>query len=392
MKEFLDILLDALIDTAKLAPFLFAAYLLLEYLEHRSSSKLANFLTNGKFGVPSGAVLGCIPQCGMSVAVSHLFSAGAVGAGTLVAVFVSCSDEAIPVLLADFRHLGSVVPLLLSKVAFAVVAGYLFDIIFRRHKFGGGHHEHEHDCDECDKIEEAHHHHCGEKCDSNVFLSALKRSVEVILFILAVNIIMGLLVHFAGEDAISAFAQKNKLLQPLFAALIGITALSKEERDRTAEFLLTHPVSRSHVTAQKLLAVMAQVVILNAAVVLVAVLATLAIGESIDGKLFFNVFLGYLLMQLEIACVTFGLSAFIRGGGIGIGLGLAFVLYFMNILANLTDSAEFLRYITPFSYADGTAIVSSGAIEVKYLIPGIAYALIGVAAAFIKYERKDIRA
>lgn len=178
----------------------------------------------------------------------------------------------------------------------------------------------------------------------------------------------------------------------LFAALIGITALSKEERDRTAEFLLTHPVSRSHVTAQKLLAVMAQVVILNAAVVLVAVLATLAIGESIDGKLFFNVFLGYLLMQLEIACVTFGLSAFIRGGGIGIGLGLAFVLYFMNILANLTDSAEFLRYITPFSYADGTAIVSSGAIEVKYLIPGIAYALIGVAAAFIKYERKDIRA
>ena len=222
MKEILDILLDALIDTAKILPFLFAAYLLLEYLEHRSSSKLADFLTNGKFGVPGGAILGCIPQCGMSVAVSHLFSAGAVGAGTLVAVFISCSDEAIPVLLADFKHLGVIIPLLLSKVAFAVVAGYLFDLIFKKHKFGGGHHSHEHDCDECDKIEEAHHHHCGEKCDSNVFLSALKRSLQVIIFILAVNILMGLLVHFVGEDAISSFAQKNKLLQPLFAGLIGL--------------------------------------------------------------------------------------------------------------------------------------------------------------------------
>lgn len=222
MKELLDILLDALIDTAKLTPFLFAAYLLLEYLEHRSSSKLADFLTNGKFGVPGGAVLGCIPQCGMSVAVSHLFSAGAVGAGTLVAVFISCSDEAIPVLLADFRHLGAIVPLILAKVAFAVAAGYLFDLIFRKRKFEGGHHSHEHDCDECDKIEEAHHHHCGEKCDSNVFVSALKRSLEVVLFILAVNVIMGLLVHFTGEEAISDFAQKNKLLQPLFAGLIGL--------------------------------------------------------------------------------------------------------------------------------------------------------------------------
>ena len=223
MKEYLDILLDAFLDTAKLSPFLFAAYLLLEYLEHRSSNKLADFLTNGKFGVPGGAVLGCIPRCGMSVAVSHLFSAGAVGAGTLVAVFVSCSDEAIPVLLADFKHLGVIVPLLLAKVAFAVAAGYLFDLIFKKYKFHQDHHhEHEHDCDECDKIDEAHHHHCGEKCDSNVFLSALKRSLEVLGFILIINLIMGFAVYFIGEENIAGFANKNKLLQPLFAALIGL--------------------------------------------------------------------------------------------------------------------------------------------------------------------------
>lgn len=177
-----------------------------------------------------------------------------------------------------------------------------------------------------------------------------------------------------------------------FAALLGISALAKEERDRTAEFLLTHPVSRSSVVAQKLAAVICEILILNLIVAAVAILGTLAIGQQIDGKLFFNIFLGYFLMQVEIACVMFGVSAFIRGGGIGIGLGAAFLLYFMNIIANLTDKAEFLRYITPFSYADGTSIVASGGIEVKYLIPGIVLAVIAVAAAFIKYERKDISA
>ncbi|MBQ2062621.1 MAG: ABC transporter permease subunit [Oscillospiraceae bacterium] len=177
-----------------------------------------------------------------------------------------------------------------------------------------------------------------------------------------------------------------------FASLLGIAALAKEERERTAEFLLTHPVSRIYVVAQKLLAVIAQILILNVVVSLTAVAGSLIIGEKIDAKLFCQVFLGYLLMQLEIGCVMFGLSAFLRGSGLGIALGVSFVLYFMNILANLTDDAAFLRYITPFSYADSTAIVSNGAIEVKYLIPGILYTVAGVAAAFLRYGKKDIRA
>ncbi|MBQ7455179.1 MAG: ABC transporter permease subunit [Clostridia bacterium] len=177
-----------------------------------------------------------------------------------------------------------------------------------------------------------------------------------------------------------------------FASLLGVAALSKEEHGHTAEFLLTHPVSRARIVAEKLAAVLAQVLILNLLVALAAVAASLAIGEKIDGKLFFNVFLGYLLMQAEIACVLFGLSAFLRGSSLGIGLGVAFVLYFLNILANLTDQAEFLRYVTPFAYADSTVIVSGGAIPVKYLLPGVAYALAGVAAAFGKYNKKDIHA
>ena len=177
-----------------------------------------------------------------------------------------------------------------------------------------------------------------------------------------------------------------------FAALLGISALAKEERERTAEFLLTHPVSRGYVVLQKLAAVIAEILILNLFVAAAAVVSTLAIGQKIDGKLFFCLFLGYTLMQIEIACVMFGLSAFLRGNGLGVGLGFAFVLYFMNILANLSDKCEFLRYLTPFSYADGTSIVANGGLEAKYLIPGLAFALLGVAAAFIQYNRKDIRA
>lgn len=177
-----------------------------------------------------------------------------------------------------------------------------------------------------------------------------------------------------------------------FAALLGIASLAKEERDRTAEFLLTHPISRSYVVVQKWLAVVAEILILNLVVVIGGVGASFLIGEEIDAKLFCSVFLGYLMMQIEIACVLFGLSAFLRSSGLGIGLGVAFVLYFMNILANLTDDAEFLRYITPFSYADGTAIVANGGIEIKYLIPGILLTAIGIAAAFLKYNRKDIHA
>lgn len=177
-----------------------------------------------------------------------------------------------------------------------------------------------------------------------------------------------------------------------FAALLGIAALAKEERERTAEFLLTHPVSRRYVVAQKLAAVIGEILILNLTVVASAVISTLVIGETIDAKLFCNIFLGYLMMQIEIACVMFGLSAFLRGNGLGIALGAAFVLYFMNILANLTDDAKFLRYITPFSYADGTSIVASGGIEIRYLIPGIIFTIAGIAAAFLFYERKDIHA
>ena len=175
-----------------------------------------------------------------------------------------------------------------------------------------------------------------------------------------------------------------------FAALLGISALAKEEKEHTAEFLLTHPVSRTRVITEKLCAVIAQIVILNLAVIAVTALSVLIIGEEADIKTLALLFSAFFLMQLEVAAVTFGISAFLRRGSLGIGLGLAAVFYFMNIVANLIDETKFLKYITPFGYTESADIIADGALNGGYLAVGMALAAIGVILAFWKYGRKDI--
>ena len=175
-----------------------------------------------------------------------------------------------------------------------------------------------------------------------------------------------------------------------FASLCAISVLSKEEKERTAEFLLTHPVSRVRVVAEKLISVLLQIVILNAVVYAIAVLSIAFIGETVPWQEITLMHTAYLLLQLELAGICFGVSAFLRRGSIGTGLGIAVIMYFLNIIANLTESAEFLKYITPFGYADGAEIVRNVSLEINMIAIGILFAVIGITAGFIKYCRKDI--
>lgn len=175
-----------------------------------------------------------------------------------------------------------------------------------------------------------------------------------------------------------------------FAAITGIFVLAKEEKEHTAEFLLTHPISRTSIIAQKLLSVIAQIVILNLIVAGVTAASILVIGEDVNAKTIALMFLAYFILQVEIAAITFGISAFIKGNGLGIGLGLAIGLYFLNIVANLTEDAAFLKYITPFGYTDGADIISNNALETQYLAVGLILTALGIAAGFWKYSKKDI--
>ena len=175
-----------------------------------------------------------------------------------------------------------------------------------------------------------------------------------------------------------------------FASVCAISVLSKEEKERTAEFLLTHPVSRVNVVAEKLISVILQIVILNVVVYVIAASSIALIGEEVPWQEITLMHTAYLILQLELAGICFGVSAFLRRGSIGTGLGIAVIMYFLNIIANLTESAEFLKYITPFGYADGAEIVRNVSLNMNMIAIGLAFAVVGILAGFIKYCRKDI--
>ena len=177
-----------------------------------------------------------------------------------------------------------------------------------------------------------------------------------------------------------------------FAAIIGITALMKEERDRTAEFLLTHPVSRTKIISEKLVSTFAIIVILNVIVLLCAVLSIKMIDEEIFWEELLIFHLAYLLMQFEIAGICFGISAFIKKSGLGIGIGIAGLMYLLNIIANITEDAEFLKYITPFGFTEGSDIINNKEITLEYLIPGMIIMVICIVIGYVKYSKKDISA
>ena len=176
----------------------------------------------------------------------------------------------------------------------------------------------------------------------------------------------------------------------IFAAIAGAAALAKEERDHTAEFLCTHPVSRVRIAATKLCSVWTQVILLNAAVAAVTGLSILAIGEKADGKIIALTFVAYLILQLEIAAVGFLISAFAVRGSMGIGIGVAFGFYFMNILSNISEDAEFLRYLTPFALAEGSTIRADGALNGGYLAVIAGVTLISAVLAVWRFAKKDL--
>lgn len=177
-----------------------------------------------------------------------------------------------------------------------------------------------------------------------------------------------------------------------FAAITGISALMKEERDRTAEFLMTHPVSRRRVITEKLVSTFTLIILLNAIVLACSWISVVMINEEIEWKEVLLIHLAFLILQFEIAGICFGISAFISRTGIGIGIGIAAVMYFINLVANISEDAKVLKYITAFGYTEGADIIHDHGLKMEYVIPGMVFMLIGIVAGYVKYSRKDIRA
>ncbi len=215
MEFFVDILKDAAIDSVKLLPFLFVSYLIIELIEHKASKKIKCALAkSGKFGSIIGSICGVFPQCGFSVTASTLYSGRIITVGTLIAVFISTSDEAIPVLLANPESIGKILPLILVKVCFAILVGLFVDfIIVKKHTLK----EQEEDSEEhihevCD--------HCH--CEKNIFLSVLKHTFSIFIFIFIFSLILNGIIELIGEENLSKVLLTGNVFQPIIAGLIGI--------------------------------------------------------------------------------------------------------------------------------------------------------------------------
>jgi len=203
------ILLDSLIDSAKLLPLLFLVYLLVEYLEHKNNRFMQNmFIKSKRLGPVLGAIFGTVPQCGFSVIAADLFSRRAISVGTLIAIFIATSDEAIPILLAHPDKLTYMLSLIGVKLLAAMIFGFLIDLIVKT---------------KIEKTEnEAHEHFHGncESCDDGILKSAIIHSVKIFLFIFLVNIILGAAAEFL--EPYMQYISGNKFLQIPVSCAFGL--------------------------------------------------------------------------------------------------------------------------------------------------------------------------
>lgn len=246
MEMFLHVLLHSLIDTAKLLPFLIVVYFLIEFLEYKNIFKFENSkLLKGKYSPAVGALFGSVPQCGFSVISSELYAKRKVSVGALIAVFIATSDEALPIMLSNYKAIPSLLMLILMKVIMAIVVGYitmlLYSKIFKQAKHN--HHEHDdnheehskeenhsHEDDEHEKEEHelGHHNHVHACCNHEFkgkkynWKHPLVHCLKITLYIFIVNIVMGLVVELVGEDTLSAFLKSSSIFQPLLAIAIGL--------------------------------------------------------------------------------------------------------------------------------------------------------------------------
>ena len=178
----------------------------------------------------------------------------------------------------------------------------------------------------------------------------------------------------------------------MYAALLGIAALSKEETAHSAEFLHTLTLSRRGILTGKLAAIVTLLAAFGLLHYGVFLSASALIGESIDLRSLTFFTLAQSLCQLELAAVCFALSALSKRSGLGVGLGLALVLYVLDLVSRITDKAAFLQYITPFSYANATDIFVNRGIEAIPACVGGVVALTALATAYFIYTRRDIAA
>ncbi len=218
----LEIIKDTLIDGVRLLPFLFITYLIMEYLEHKTGKKTKNIIQkSGKLGPLCGAILGIFPQCGFSAAASNLYAGRVITLGTLIAIFLSTSDEMLPVLISKNAPIGLILKILAIKLVIGIMAGFVIDFIGqsmnkKRKQVKKDKKEIE---EEIGHICEHEHCHCEE---GGIIKSSITHTLNIFLFIIIITFILNIIIHFFGEENLSNLILNMPIIGPIIAGLVGL--------------------------------------------------------------------------------------------------------------------------------------------------------------------------
>lgn len=212
MNIFIEIIEHTLLDSIKLIPFLFLTYLLMEYIEHKTSNKVRQTIQkSGKLGPLFGGLVGIVPQCGFSVSATNLYAARVISLGTLIAVYLTTSDEMLPILISENIAITTILTILSIKLVIGILAGFVIDFILRKLNKN--------------KLEEkivdiCEHEHCH--CEEGIIKSSIKHTLSIFVYIVIITFILNIVIHLIGEETLAHFASKNIILGPVVAGLIGL--------------------------------------------------------------------------------------------------------------------------------------------------------------------------
>ena len=211
----LDVVLDTLVDGVKLLPFLFLTYLAMEYIEHKTTAKTKNTIKkSGKLGPLVGGILGAFPQCGFSTAGSNLYAGRVITLGTLISIYLSTSDEMLPVFLSEKVPMTTILSMIAVKAVIGMVAGFIIDFVIRIRKSSQ-------EQDFTSKIGHmCDHDHCH--CDKSIVKSALNHTLTIFAFILVISFLLNTAVFFVGEDAIAGIILDRPVLGSILSGIVGL--------------------------------------------------------------------------------------------------------------------------------------------------------------------------
>ena len=236
-EEIIHVIIHAVKDSVKLLPFLLITYILMEYIEHKMTDKSKSAIEKaGKFGPIIGGVVGAVPQCGFSVSATNLFSSRVITLGTLIAVYLSTSDEMIPVLLSESISFSIILKLILIKVCIGMIAGLIIDFVLR--KFSKN---------EENKIAEI----CEEEgchCENGILKSAIKHTVNIFIYIFITTIILNIIIELVGEERLGSLILNKKIIGAIIAGIIGLIP------NCASSVIITQLYAKGLITAGALLA------------------------------------------------------------------------------------------------------------------------------------------